>query len=484
MVDMASDTTQTITAVAAHIANNRESFKTEGQRTLFLIEELVSAKILSPTASREEASVLGAAMAAHAVLEVRARDIKRAIFVVKASINGDKLAKEAVDGLRLGKRLTGDAAYSHWKRAGKQARGEKVTKRKKALPWAPKSLKLTSEDRAWILAKAKKIKREFKTSGQRSIAMNRALVKRGVANASKAGGPTSPLKVRRLIAKTLGINAHELGLGMTILRREASGAITPGAIEAIESGRYESCGYVVDKLTGRGRKAYIEEAKTKEWLEDAARGIASNMALLTPGARSLAYLEHMVEHKVLDPLVQVSRQMKAVCAAAAKLIPGVVAGEVTACWAMVRAIARKELPAHTLDGIRAGVETASRITSSRVGGVAGLVRAFRAKGEFSVERLPTDVVDLRLAVATAPSDVVVEAEIDDPVAALHDFASEGGAKLDRIIAAAEAKNDTELVRFAEQFRDHVGLYKMQASKLRNRRSATRAGATQTRSGSK
>lgn len=483
MVDT-SDTTQTITAVAAHIANNRESFKTEGQRTLFLIEELVSADVLSTTSSREEASVLGAVMAAHAVLGVRARDIKRAIMVVKASINGDEIAKKDVEGLRLGTRLTGDAAYSHWKRAGKQARGERVTKRKKALPWAPKSLKLTSEDRAWILAKAKKIKREFKTSGQRSIAMNRALVERGVANASKAGGPTSPIKVRRLIAKALGINAYELGLGMTILRREAAGAITPGAIEAIESGRYESCGYVVDKLTGRGRKTYIEEDKGAEWLEEAALLIASNMALLTPGARSLAYLEYMVEHKVLDPLVQVSRQMKAICAAAAKSIPGVSAGEVAACWAMVRAIARKELPANALDGVRSGVETASTLTKSRVGGLAGLIKDFRAKGEFSVERLPVDTVDLRLAVATAPPNLEIEDDIDDPVVAIHDFASQGGARLDRIIAAAEAKNDTELVRFAEQFRDHVGLYKMQASKLRNRRSMARASATQTRRGSK
>lgn len=467
---------QTITAAAAYVVKNRERFTTEGQRALFLVEELVESGSLSLVSVRNDADVLSAAAGAIASFDItRARDIRRVICLLKSAKSGDAGAKKAIESLRSGSHPTGEAAYCYWKKREKKSRSEVPGKRKlRPREFMPKT-KLSEEDRLWALAKAAEICSKLKTSGQRSIAMSKALIARGLASDKKSGGPAAASGVRKVLAKALGVNTHELGLGLTILRRAAAGQVTPGAVEALESGRYESCGHINDEFTGPGRRKFIEEIKSPTWLRARATEIAKNGAFVMPSQRALAFLEAMIQNRVLDPSLRISKKnaATAVFEAAAKWLPGVSQTEAESCWALLRAVNRRELPAHVLDDIRSGATSAANITKTAVGGISGLAKLYRS-GKVKAEVAPLAVESAPLAVASSGAVKHEHNAIGDPVAAIHELASSAGEKLDSIIEAAEASKDSELGSFAKRFREQIGLYKMQAARLRNRRSAARS----------
>lgn len=475
---MSQSVSRAVNLAAAVVDGRRGELVREGQRALVFVEELLRSGVISMSGGIES-SAFNAIMGAHLALDVPTREIQRMLLIRRAA-EDDVTAREFVEKLRSGVYGTAHAAYTKWrkKRARSSGSSSKKSKGKNRTGRAFMSRDVMSdEELSWSIKTARKIKSEFKTPGRRALVMNRALIERGLASVKESGGPAASVTARAEISKALGVHPDEFRTAMTILRKEAANELLPGTIEAVETGRYQSCRSIPVAKKDKKRR-FVEVVKDLDWIHGEARRVMENRALLTPSMRTIAFLESMVKHRVLSPAAQQSRQARQIHDVAVQVI-GVARSESEACWSLLRTIGSGKLPSSVLQDVKdTGVSTARNVIQS-AGGLAALVKSCRSQPRLTVEALnprfdgpepELRVVEAKNILDDAPIELC-ERSVED----LKSFVVGVASDLDAFVLALQAAGDNEGVALATKFRDDVGLHKMLVARLVNRRSIQNRG---------
>lgn len=379
------------------VATEIDKDLTSGQRSLALIERLIALSMLTPVRPNP-GSAVKKAQAARDVLGVGRTDLERVWWLLLDAVHGKPHASECLDKIRSGRMTVTEAAQRCWGAAKGRKKEPKNTRI--GASYVPKR-KLTKDERAWVTRYGAEMRKLHDTPGRRAMVMAKALVERGLVDLVKFGGPAMGVEARALVAKALGVHEDEFRAAVTVLRKVNAGSFPAETIEAIESGRYRSC----RSLAG-GCVTTLEVVKDKEWLDCLARQMQSNTALITPTQKVLAYYDTVIAARVLDPLSQVSKNTGAVWDAACKAISDLSLTEAKHCWTLVRAVARKELPASALEGPRSGAISAGNAIGRSL---SSLIRSHReqkrrkdTKAESPPERVKVYVSDVRATLSDDP----------------------------------------------------------------------------------
>jgi hypothetical protein len=329
---------------------------------------------------------------------------------------------------------------------------------------------LIAEDKDWAFGCAKEIAEDkaLRTQGQRSLAMTRKLLERGLVCLHKAGGPI-PEAVRAKIADVISVSKDELSMALSLLRKVDAGILPRESIESIESGRYVSCRVLCRQMRDR-RHPFVEVTKSNEWLLDQGSSVVLDLALRTPTQRSIAYLERMVANHVMDPTVTISRRI-AVVTEAARVTLGVSMNEFNACWVVMRSVTAKKLPASFLEDLKLGAKTADYLLKSGLNTTIKKAAASKIAASKTAAPIPepktASVCTVRQRSAEEQTEPQVAATADE----LQELVSAFGTELDSIVA--RAGQDKELTAIAGLVREQIGLTKLRVVKLLTRRSAER-----------
>lgn len=464
---------------SAHAVRDSADLVTSGQQCLALIEAFwaKSSEIIGsfrgddePGSRRKRRALRAFARAAGVVQD----DVEMASTLARIP--------EYAAGLRDGTYRDVRAAHAAWRASGAQGAMRQPTKNSKQRSYCERR-ELTPADKAWVVSEAARIVDDVSTAGQRSLAMTRALIARGLVAMDRFGGPGADSETRKWIEKELGIHVKlELAAALTVLRKAEAGEIT---VESVESGRHSSCSMLLQFFKRRKEQKERKErkeqrrrhvktdlcvARSMTWYRDRAKALTSEGSLQTPTQKAIAYQEVLVAERVLDPRASLSKAIATARKAAASILK-VAEHEFTSCWYVLRAVAKRELPAEALAPLKDGVTSAQWMTR---GGIPALAKSM--KSALKVE----PAAPAKLAVAPAGARLVVSEVVGLKSAAK--VASQNGAlealmkaaagvcsELNGVVSAAEAEGDDTVVSLASRAREAITLVKVAAQKLTNRR---------------
>lgn len=462
---MHNGASRSVELAAADVVKNIDKYPMEGQRVLAFVEPLVKQGV-------DDAVIAAMKAAARGKVGVDEQEVRRAVLICKAVAQGDEVAKRITQKLRDGVIGSAYTAYKSWrKELVKQGGGVKRAKGPLAgREFLPRA-RMTKDDMAWVRNTAAEIKRTNSTPGARAIVMNRSLVARGLLSLTKCGGAAAPAKVREKIASELDVNAKELELAMTLLRRHAEGKVAPGSIEAVEKGHF-SCHYIVKQCKG---KRFIAIPRDRKWLVTEAWRIANAEAHRFTGQteKTIAFFEFLVAQRAFDPSARISRQAPLMYGVANEVF-GTSATEAESCWSLIRAVALGKLPASAMEEARIGASSAGRVIDG-AGGLQALIKAHRSKPKAAASLRAEEVADDKgdaLMIRVAKSDIM--ADVDDAngtsasVEDVQAFMAKTASELDEIVSRIDG--DEEVLGIARQLRKSLGYFTMNINRLLSKRS--------------